>query len=66
MAESLADALPREVQRVTTIKERWQAEMHDHPEMGAGMLIGLGLMQAAINDGIQSLASGDVLRMIRD
>lgn len=40
--------------------------MHDHPEMGAGMLIGLGLMQAAINNGIQSLATGDVLRMIRD
>ena len=35
MTDTLADALPREIVRVTAKKERWQGYLRDH-DMGPG------------------------------
>lgn len=60
---TLADALPAQIARVTAKKERWQQMMRDH-DMGPGMQFSINIMQAAIERGVQSLASGDVTEML--
>jgi len=61
--ETLADALPREIARVTAKKERWQGYMRDH-DMGLGMQFSINIMQAEIEQAVQALASGDVTEML--
>lgn len=61
---TLADALPREIARVTAKKERWQNMLREH-DMGPGMQFTINIMQSKIERGVQALASGDVLEMLR-
>lgn len=60
---SLADALPAQIKRVTAKKERWQQMMREH-DMGPGMQFSINIMQAEIERGVQALASGDVAAML--
>lgn len=60
---TLADALPAQIARVTAKKERWQQMMHEH-DMGPGMQFSINIMQAEIERGVQALASGDVTEMM--
>lgn len=62
--ETLADALPKEIARVTAKKERWQAMMRDHPETAPGMAISVAIMGGEIEAAIQASASGDVAAMM--
>ena len=63
MTNTLADALPREIARVTAKKERWQGYMRDH-NMGAGMQLSINIMQAEIENAVAALGSGDVTDML--
>lgn len=64
MGDTLADALPREIARVTAKKERWQQMMRDH-DMGPGMQFTINIMQAEIERAVNALASGDIVEMLR-
>lgn len=68
MTDTLADALPREIKRVQEKKERWVGYAADMERMQPGSAIGMkmtmNLMQAHIDEGVASLASGDVARML--
>ena len=63
--DTLADALPREIARVTAKKERWQGYCRDHPELAWGMQIGINVMALEIEGAIKAAASGDVLEMLQ-
>ena len=69
MTTTLADALPAEIKRVQAKKERWigyAAQMEkDAPGSSIGMRLTMTIMQAAIDEGVAALASGDVARMLR-
>lgn len=60
---TLADALPAQIARVTAKKERWQQMMRKH-DMGPGMQFSISIMQAEIERGVNALASGDVTEML--
>lgn len=63
MVETLGDALPAEIKRVQAQRERWLGYAKDAgPQANFGPM--LFLMQRAIDEGVASLASGDVVRMI--
>jgi hypothetical protein len=64
MNESLADALPRQIDRVTAKRDRWIKMAADHPEMASGMNITIALMQHEIMAGVKAAADGDVAAMI--
>jgi hypothetical protein len=64
MADTLADALPREIARVTAKKERWLGYMRDH-NMGAGMQFSINIMQAEIDRAIKACAEGDTVAMMQ-
>lgn len=68
MSESLGDALPRQIKRVSEKKERWigyAAEIEKMtPGSSVGMKLTMSLMQADIDEGVAALASGDVVRMM--
>lgn len=63
MSDTLADALPREIARVTAKKERWQGYLRDH-DMGPGMQLSINIMQAEIEAAVKACASGDVTEMM--
>lgn len=63
MTDTLADALPREIARVTAKKERWQGYLRDH-DMGPGMQLSINIMQVEIESAVKALASGDVTEML--
>ena len=66
MVETLAEALPKQIKRVSEKKERWVGYMRDTPELGGpGMQLSINIMQAEIDCAIEALASGDVVRMMQ-
>ena len=65
MSESLAEALPRQIERVTAKRDRWIKMTKDHPEMASGMNIGIALMQTEIMNAVKASASGDVAEMMK-
>ena len=64
MTDTLADALPREIARVTAKKERWIGYMRDH-DMGLGMQLSINMMQVEIEQAVKACASGDAVAMMR-
>lgn len=68
MADTLGDALPREIKRVQQKKERWveyAAEMERmSPGSAMGMKLTMNIMQVHIDAGVAALASGDVVAML--
>lgn len=68
MADTLGDALPREIKRVQQKKERWieyAAEMERMtPGSSIGMKLTMSMMQIHIDAGVHALASGDVVAML--
>ena len=63
MSDTLAEALPREIARVTAKKERWQQMQREH-NMGPGMQLSINIMQMEIENAIKAAASGDVTAML--
>jgi hypothetical protein len=61
---SLADALPAQIKRISEKKARWEGYLRDH-EMGPGLQLSINIMQFEIEQAVQSLASGDVIAMLR-
>lgn len=64
MNDSVADALPREIARVTAKKERWQGYMREH-NMGPGMQLSVNIMQAEIEQAIKAMAEQDTVAMMQ-
>ena len=64
MSDSLADALPRQIERVTAKRDRWIRMTAEHPELTGGMNITIALMQHEIMAGVRAAASGDVAAMM--
>ncbi len=64
MADTLADALPREIRRVTAKKERWAKMASEHPDMAQGLRLSMSIMQATIDAAVSALASDDIVRML--
>ena len=62
-SNTLGDALPAQIARVTAKKERWQQMMRDN-DMGPGMQFSINMMQLEIERGVKALASGDVTEML--
>lgn len=63
MSDTLAEALPREIARVTAKKERWQHMLREY-NMGPGMQLSINIMQMEIETAIRASASGDVVAMM--
>jgi hypothetical protein len=64
MTDTLADALPREIARISAKRDRWRDIMRDHPELGPFMGLSIGIMQVEIDHAVKALASGDVAEML--
>lgn len=66
---SLAEELPKEIERVQAKRERWlgyQKMAEGQPHGGATSFApALAMMKAEIDEGVAALASGDVVRMLR-
>lgn len=62
MTESLAEALPREINRVRAVQDTYK-QLRGMP----GVIVepAIAMMEASIAEGIAALASGDVVRMLR-
>ena len=63
MTDILADALPREIARVSAKRDRWRDMMREH-DMGPGMQFTINIMQAEIDNAVNACASGDVVAMM--
>lgn len=63
--DTLSDALPREIARVSAKRDRWRDMMAEHPELAqSGMKITVAIMQAEIDRAVNALASDDVVSML--
>jgi len=64
MTDTLADALPREIARVSAKRDRWRDMAKDHPALGPGMNVSITIMQHEIDQAVKACASGDVVEML--
>ena len=64
MTDTLADALPREIARVSAKRDRWRDMAQKHPELGLGMQLTINIMQAEINRAIRASCIGDIAEML--
>ena len=64
MTDTLADALPREIERISAKRDRWISLAQDHPEIASGMNITIAIMQAEIVIAVRACAKGDVVEMM--
>ena len=64
MTDTLADALPREIARVSANRDRWRDMAKDHPALGPGMNVSIAVMQYQIDQAVKACASGDVVEML--
>ena len=62
--DTLAEALPREIARVSAKRDRWRDMVKDHPSLGAGMQISIAIMQVEIDRAVMARATGDVVEML--
>lgn len=62
--DTLADALPREIARVSAIRDDWRDMAKEHPEIAPGMNMTIAIMQAEIDAAIRVCATGDVVEMM--
>jgi len=65
MEESLAEALPRQINRVLAKRDRWIQMSAEMPAMAIGMKPAINLMQIEIAQAINAAANGDVAEMMR-
>ena len=64
MTDPLADALPREIARISAKRDRWRDMMKEHPDLAFGMNLTVAIMQAEIDRAVRACASGDVVEMM--
>lgn len=64
MTDTLADALPREIARISAKRDRWRDMMKEHPDLAFGMNLTVAIMQAEIDRAVKACASGDVVEML--
>lgn len=62
--ESLAEALPKQIERVSAKREQWIKMAAEYPEMGPGMNLTIAIMKAEIDSAVRAAASGDVIEML--
>jgi hypothetical protein len=64
MTDTLADALPREIARVSAKRDRWRDMMKEHPELARGMAVPVAIMQVEIDRAVVACARGDIIEMM--
>jgi hypothetical protein len=64
MTDTLADALPREIARISAKRDRWRDMVRDHPEIALGANLTIAIMQAEIDIAVRACATGDVVEMM--
>ena len=64
MTDTLADALPREIERVQKIKERYVEAQKLAGRHAAGFDISIQIMEFEINSAVRACAEGDTVAMI--
>lgn len=64
MTDTLADALPREIARVSAKRDRWRDMAKENPTLGIGMNLSVAIMQAEIDRAIRACTSGGVVEMM--
>ncbi|WP_108482293.1 hypothetical protein [Oceaniglobus ichthyenteri] len=64
MTDTLADALPREIARVSAKRDRWRDMAAEHPAIAMGMNMTIAIMQAEIDHAVRACAIGDVVEMM--
>ncbi|QDP60570.1 MAG: hypothetical protein Unbinned338contig1000_63 [Prokaryotic dsDNA virus sp.] len=62
--DTLADALPREIDRIQAKRDRWIKIAAEHPEMASGMNLTIALMQHEIGAAVRAAASGETVQMM--
>jgi hypothetical protein len=65
MTDTLADALPREIARVSAIRDDYRDMARAHPEIAWATNITIAVMEASIHRAIKACASGDVVEMLQ-
>ena len=63
MTTTLADDLPAQIKRVQEKRERWLGYGREYPNMIVEPAC--AIMQLEIDAGIEALASGDIVRMLK-
>lgn len=64
MSDSLAEALPKQIERVTAKRDRWIKMAAEHPDVASGMSIAIALMQHEVMQAVRAAATGDVAEMM--
>ena len=64
MTDTLADALPREIARVSAKRDRLRDLMKEHPQLTLGMSLTIRIMQAEIDQAIRAYANDDIVEML--
>ena len=62
--DTLAEALPREIARVSAKLDEWRNMAKDHPSLSTGMQFTTAIMQFEINRAVRACATGDVVEML--
>ncbi|NJL70366.1 MAG: hypothetical protein HC888_01550 [Candidatus Competibacteraceae bacterium] len=63
--DTLADALPREIARVSAKRDRWMDMVKEHPELAlSGMNLTIAIMQTTIDAAVRACANGDIGEML--
>ena len=62
--DTLAEALPREIARISAKRDRWRDMVKDYPSLHPGMQLSIAIMQVEIDLAVMACASGDVVEML--
>jgi hypothetical protein len=64
MGDTLGDALPREIARVSAIRDSYRDMARDHPDLAWGLNVTIAVMTAEIQHAVSVCATGDVVEML--
>jgi hypothetical protein len=64
MTDTLAEALPREIERISAKRDRWIRMAHENPEIAWEMNLTIAIMQHEIGVAVRACADGDVVEMM--
>jgi len=64
MTDTLADALPREIRRVSAKLYRWRDIIKAKPDMAQGVTFSFNIMQFTISEATRANATGNLFEMM--
>lgn len=63
-AETVGDALPKEIERIIEKRDRWIKIVAENPSLAAGMNLTIAIMQQEIMQAVNVSTQGDAAGMI--